>query len=221
MELWGDPRGEIGALGGPWGSGAVGVLVGSTVGVWGVGTGDEAQRGHIGCPWGLAAAPGVPHGRSPFAPPRKIPQTAAEGLPSPPPSGSCSPCSCCSSTPAPAGTRCPRPPAFNPRPPPSCSLSLHLHPLPRPRRDGSHLPGDPPQPRGRPPPALPTATSKEEPGCGQGPPQKKPGGRPAAPAARTRKAPALCPPTHTTSSFPPRSLAYFFSLKILNQIFLR
>lgn len=145
-----------------------------------------------------------------LCPPRKIPQTAAEGRPSPPPSGSCSPCSCCSSTPAPAGTRCPRPPAFNPRPPPSCSLSLHLHLFPRPGGMGA----TPPLPPGL-GAALPTAASKEELGCGQGPPNQD-GVRPP-PAAWTPKAPSGCPPPLQP---PPSPFTYFFSLKILNQIFL-
>lgn len=109
----GGPR-ESSTLGCPLGGSAMAV------------PGQEVQqgcRGGSGCPRGAEALREVPHSPSPFAPlPRKIPQTAAEGLPSPPPWGSCSPCSCCSFTPAPAGTRCPRPPAFSPPSHPPSSL---------------------------------------------------------------------------------------------------
>lgn len=170
------------------------------------GTRGGSHRIPLRCGVGSSSAPCLLS----LCPPRKIPQTAAEGRPSPPPSGSCSPCSCCSSTPAPAGTRCPRPPAFNPRPPPSCSLSLHLHLFPRPGGMGA----TPPLPPGL-GAALPTAASKEELGCGQGPPNRD-GVRPP-PAAWTPKAPSGCPPPLQP---PPSPFTYFFSLKILNQIFL-
>lgn len=123
---------------------------------------------------------------------RKIPQTAAEGLPSPLPWGSCSRCSCCSSTPAPAGTHCPRPPAFSPLAAPassflSTSISMPLPgPVERERRPLRRL-GDPHGAA----PLSPPAAAKEEPGCGQGLPGRAgtgtvPRGR-ALPAARTWK----------------------------------
>lgn len=146
--------------------------------------------------------------------PRKIPQTAAEGLPSPPPWGSCSPCSCCSSTPAPAGTRCPRPPAFSPPrlPPPTLfSFKLHLHPLPRPGGVGAM---SPPLPRGPPRcrPALPTGRSQRRVGVQAGAPrQSGDGDGDGAPALRppgcSDSKAASAPSAHDP---PPIHLAYIF-----------
>lgn len=147
-----------------------------------------------------------------LCPPRKIPQTAAEGLPSPPPWGSCSPCSCCSSTLAPAGTYCPRPPAFSPPQPHrqlsfvSSSISI---PLPGPVEQEEHplrCLGDP---RDATPHSLPAA-AKEESGCGQGLPGRAGTGsvpqHHALPDARTRKV-ALVPSARKPPSTSPIFLA--------------
>lgn len=107
----------------------------------------------------------VPHSPSAFVPTRKIPQTAAEELPSPPPWGSCSPCSCCSSTPAPASTRCPRPPAFSPLPTPTTSLFFQpSSPSPSPARwSRKDIPST-----ASGTPVTPPAAAKEELGYRQG-----------------------------------------------------
>lgn len=148
-----------------------------------------------------------------LCPSRKIPQTAAEGLPSPPPWGSCSPCSCCSSTPAPAGTRCPRLPAFSPPSHPASSLFFQApSPSPSPAR-WSDVPS-----AGSGTPAMPQP--KKSRGAGRGSPAEQGPGRcpgvvPSRPLGlgnwRWHPPPVTHPPIH---------LAYFFSLKILNQIFL-
>lgn len=110
---------------------------------------------------------------------RKIPQTAAEGLPSPLPWGSCSRCSCCSSTPAPAGTHCPRPPAFSPLAAPASSLFFQPpSPCPSPARwSGSDVPSAasgtptvPPRSPHRPQP-------KKSRGAGRGSPAERRPGR--------------------------------------------
>lgn len=158
----------------------------------------------LGCR-GTAGGPPRPLSLHPL---RKIPQTAAEGLPSPRPWGSCSRCSCCSSTPAPAGTHCPRPPAFSPLAAPASSLFLSTSismPLPGPvereRRPLRRL-GDPPGAA----PLSPPAAAKEEPGCGQGLPGRAGTGtvprHRALPATRTWKSGVRVP--RPRSLHPPR-----------------
>lgn len=171
----------------------------------------------LGC---RGTAGGAPRPLS-LHPLRKIPQTAAEGLPSPPPWGSCSRCSCCSSTPAPAGTHCPRPPAFSPLAAPASSLFFQLpSPCPSPARwSGNDVPSAasgtpwvPPRSPRRPQP-------KRSRGAGRGSPAERgpgrcPGIAPSRPLGLGKVAsvsPARDPSIH---------LAYFFSLKILKQIFL-
>lgn len=143
---------------------------------------------------------------------RKIPQTAAEGRPLPPPWGSCSPCSCCFSTPAPAGTLYPRPPAFStlqPPPPALFSFKLHLHSSSLAQWSGSNVPftasGTPAMP-----PCSPLPAAIEELGCGQGPPgragtESVPRRR-ALPAAQTWNV-ALAPSARDVPSTSPVFLA--------------
>lgn len=157
----------------------------------------------LGC---QGTAGGAPRPLS-LHPLRKIPQTAAEELPSPPPWGSCSRCSCCSSTPAPAGTHCPRPPAFSPLAAPASSLFFQLpSPCPSPGRwGGSDVP-----PAASGTPAVPPALPEEGWGCGQGLPAER--DRHGAPASRPPAHSDLekwrrCPPPATPPSTSPIFLA--------------
>lgn len=187
----------------------MGVLVGSTVGVWGVGAGDEAHWGHIGCPWGSAAAPGVPHGRSPFAPPGRYLRLRPRGFLRPLPRGPALPAAAApllQRQPAPAAPG--RLPLTRARRPPVLSASISI-PSRGPGGTGATSLGTPPSPGDAPPLRSPRPHPKKSRGVGRGPPKKnrRASGRPGR---SDSESPRLVPPhTHSIILPPPVPRLFF------------